>query len=134
MTVTITIPGQPFAWRRPRSNGKIRFNDKATEANRQSLQAIVAREMPAPLEGPLRITVRAVFAIPKSWSKRDRAAHLWRPHTQKPDLSNIVKELEDGLNRIAWVDDSQIAEYGLSGKVWGDRDFTVLTIESLEAF
>lgn len=131
--VTITIPGKPFAWRRARSHGKIRFKDKDTEAHEAALQSIVLRDVPKAFEGPLRITVRAVFQIPASWSQKKRAAHLGRPHTQKPDLSNIIKHLEDGLNRIAWVDDSQIAEYGPSAKVWGDRDYTVLTIECLEA-
>ena len=132
MIVTFTIPGKPFAWRRARSNGKIRFKDGQTEAHEAALQAIVLRDMPKPFEGPLRISVRAVFKVPASLSKKEKAARLWRAHTQKPDLSNIIKHIEDGLNRIAWVDDSQIAEYGPCAKIWGDRDYTVLTIESFE--
>jgi Holliday junction resolvase RusA-like endonuclease len=127
----ITIPGKPFAWRRARSHGKIRFKDRDTEQHEAALQAIVLRQMPVPLEGAVRISVRAVFKIPESWSAKKKAAHLWRAHTQKPDLSNIIKHLEDGLNRIAWVDDSAIAEYGPSAKVWGDRDETILTVEAL---
>ena len=132
-SIAITIPGKPFAWRRARSNGKFRFKDSQTEAHEAALQAIVLRDVPKPLEGPLRLTVSAVFAIPQSWSAKKRAAHLWRPHTQKPDLSNLIKHLEDGLNRIAWVDDSQIAEYGPCRKLWGDRDETVLIIERIGA-
>ena len=129
--VTITIPGKPFAWRRARSNGKFRFKDKATDANRETLAAIVSRHFNTATEGPVRLTVRAVFKVPASWPKKKQAAHLWRPHTSKPDLGNVVKEIEDGLNRIAWVDDSQIAEYGPCAKVWGDRDYTVLVIERI---
>jgi len=131
--VAITIPGKPFAWRRARSNGKFRFKDKATEAHRETLQAIVLRSIPTPMRGPLRVTVTAIFAIPKSWSKKDREAHLWRPHTQKPDLSNIIKEIEDGLNRIAWEDDSQIAAYEGCKKLWGDKDQTILIVERIGA-
>ena len=129
--ITVTIPGKPFAWRRARSQGKTRFKDSETEAHEAALQAIVLQRMPEPLSGPLRLSVRAVFKVPASWSKKKTEAHLWRAHTQKPDLSNIIKHLEDGLNRIAWVDDSQIAEYGPSGKVWGDRDETIITIEQI---
>lgn len=129
--VTITIPGKPFAWRRARSNGKFRFKDADTEQHEAALQAIVLRHIPAPVEGAVRITVRAIFKIPASWSAKKRAAHLWRAHTQKPDLSNIIKHLEDGLNRIAWVDDSAISEYGPCAKVWGDRDETVLIVQAL---
>jgi len=129
--ITVTIPGKPFAWRRARSQGKTRFKDSETEAHEAALQAIVLQRMPEPLSGPLRLSVRAVFKVPASWSKKKAEAHLWRAHTQKPDLSNIIKHLEDGLNRIAWVDDSQIAEYGPSGKVWGDRDETIITIEQI---
>lgn len=126
-----TIPGKPFAWRRARSNGKFRFKDDQSVAHEAALQSIVLKELSQPFDGPLRITVVASFCIPKSWSKAKRAAQLGAPHTQKPDLSNIVKQLEDGLNRIAWEDDSQIAEYGPCRKVWGVRDFTTLIIERL---
>lgn len=129
--ITITIPGKPFAWRRARSNGKVRFKDRDTEQHEAALQAIVLRQMPVPLEGAVRITVRAIFKVPESWSAKKKASHLWRPHTARPDLSNVVKHLEDGLNRIAWVDDSAIAEYGPCAKVWGDRDETILIVEPL---
>ncbi|WP_118999708.1 RusA family crossover junction endodeoxyribonuclease [Cereibacter sphaeroides] len=128
-TISFTIPGKPFAWRRARSHGKIRFKDKATEAHEATLQAIALQHFPVPLEGPVKLTVRAVFKIPVSWSKKKAAALFGRPHTQKPDLSNLIKHVEDGLNRIAWVDDGQIAKYGESEKVWGDKDEMIVWVE-----
>lgn len=129
MRHVITIPGKPFAWRRARSNGKFRFKDEATETHEATLQAIALKQLAAPLEGPLRISVTAIFKMPASWSKKKQAEMMWKPHTAKPDLSNIIKHLEDGLNRIAWVDDSQIAQYGDSRKVWSDREETILFVE-----
>jgi Holliday junction resolvase RusA-like endonuclease len=127
--VTITVPGKPFAWRRARSVGKIRFKDAGTVQTENAVQAIALQQLAAPLEGPLKISVHATFKIPASWSKAKAAAHMWRHHTQTPDLSNIIKFLEDALNRVAWVDDSQIAEYGRCSKLWADREQTVLIIE-----
>lgn len=131
--IIFTITGKPFAWRRARNNGRQRFKDRQTQAHEAALQAIALQHIREPLTGPLRLSVRAVFKVPASWPKKKAAATIWRPHTQKPDLSNLIKHLEDGLNRIAWEDDSQIAEYGACSKVWGDSDRTIITIEQIGA-
>jgi len=130
MTVQFTIPGKPFAWRRARSNGKVRFNDKAMEANADTLAAIALPHFPAPIEGPVRLGIRATFAVPKSYSKTKRDATIWRPHTQKPDGDNLAKQIGDALNRIAWVDDSQIADTRII-KLWGDKDQTVVFVDAI---
>ena len=130
MKVQFTIPGKPFAWRRARSNGKIRFNDPAMEAHASTVQAIALKHFPAPIAGPVKLEIRCTFAIPKSASKARRLAAMWRPHTQKPDSDNIAKQIGDALNRIAWVDDSQIADSRVI-KLWGDRDETVVEVEAM---
>lgn len=35
--------------------------------------------------------------MPKSWSKKRRKAHDYRPHKQRPDLDNLVKAMLDAL-------------------------------------
>ena len=127
--ITFTIPGKPFAWRRARSNGRVRFKDADTVAHEATLQAIALHHFPAPLEGPLRLTVRACFAVPKLSAKK-RAERLWRPHTARPDLDNLVKMIGDGWNRIAWLDDGQIAEVTAT-KLWADSDRTLIIVETL---
>lgn len=59
-----------------------------------------------PIRGAVRLYVRAYRPLPKSRPKKV----LIEPDTCKPDLSNIVKSVEDALNGLAWVDDSQIIE------------------------
>ncbi len=72
-----------------------------------------------PAEGALRLTVRAVFTIPASWSARKRAAAVGAFVTKRPDLDNVVKAIKDGCNGVVWRDDCQVADLGGSRKVYG---------------
>ena len=61
--------------------------------------------------------------MPQSWSRRKRAdaiADKIRPKT-RPDISNVIKGIEDALNNIWYKDDSQIVEYGLIGKWYAEE-------------
>ena len=77
-----------------------------------------------PLTGPLGLSVDIQFAKPKTVAK----GH-W--HTNPGDASNIVKAIEDGLNKVAWVDDRQVADLR-SIKHWGDCDRIIVSIWPLE--
>lgn len=63
----------------------------------------------------LQIRLIAFIAIPKSWSKRRVSAVAGRAHDQKPDISNILKAVEDSLTD----DDSKIF-YVDAEKYWND--------------
>ena len=129
MIVTLTIPGKPFAKQRPRATRQGRIYTPAeTVSFERTVGQIAARSFPTPLVGPVRLTVIATFEPAASWSKKKRAEHLHRMHTQKPDLDNCLKALKDGLNRIAWADDSQVAEV-IARKVWGLQPQTVVHVE-----
>ena len=130
--ITLHIPGKPFAKQRPRfsrRNGRA-FTPKETVSFEQTVGTLAAQLLPRPLEGPVRVKVAATFEPPKSWSKKKTAAHINRPHMQRPDLDNIVKAISDGLNRIAYADDGQIVQIEAS-KVWGPTAQTVVTVEAL---
>lgn len=61
-------------------------------------------------EGPVDMTIRAFYRIPKSASKKraaDMADGRIRP-TTKPDADNVIKAIADALNGIAYKDDTQI--------------------------
>lgn len=130
--VTFTIHGRPFAKQRPRfsrASGRA-FTPAATAAFEGTVGQIAAQHFPQPIAGPVRVTIWATFAPAQSWSRKKRDAHLHRPHTQKPDLDNIQKAILDGLNRIAFADDGQVAEI-ICRKVWGVTEQTVVTVEAL---
>lgn len=61
-------------------------------------------------------SVTFVLPMPKSWPKKKQEAMKGKPHQQKPDISNLLKALEDATN----VDDSHIWHYSGLKKIWGD--------------
>ena len=60
----------------------------------------------------LDLRIKAYYSIPKSASKKKKAAMLAgeiRP-TKKPDMDNVVKIIADSLNQVAYRDDTQIVD------------------------
>lgn len=58
---------------------------------------------------PVMVEVEALFPMPTSWSKRDRAERDGTYCENKPDLDNIIKAVLDSLNSVAWTDDKTVA-------------------------
>jgi Holliday junction resolvase RusA-like endonuclease len=52
--------------------------------------------------------------MPDSWSKAKKAKFRGYPHRQRPDLSNLLKALEDAV----YGEDACIWHYGEVCKVW----------------
>ena len=131
--VTFEIPGKPFAKQRPRFSRRSgrAYTPSETVSFERQIGVIAAQYFDAPLAGPVRLSVAATFCPPPSWSKKKTAAHMNRFHIQKPDADNIIKAVKDGLNRIAFADDAQVAQESVS-KIWGPVARTVVTIEALE--
>lgn len=132
MMVDFTIPGNPYAKKRPRFSRKIgrAFDPKENGAFENSVASIALPHFPEPIGGPVRLDIRATFGVPPSWSKKKQSEKLHRPHTKKPDTDNLAKAIADGLNRIAWVDDSQVYELSVR-KIWGLSDATHVTVEAV---
>jgi Holliday junction resolvase RusA-like endonuclease len=127
------IPGKPFAKQRPRSTRQGRvYTPKETVSFERTVAAIAAQHFKQPLTGAVRLTMRAVFEPPASWSGKKRREHMGRPHCQKPDLDNCLKAISDGLNRIAFGDDSQVAVV-IGEKVWGETEQTEIKITEIGA-
>ena len=64
------------------------------------------------LEGRLKVSILAYFAIPKSTKKADINEMLENSisPTKKPDIDNIVKIVLDSMNKFAFKDDIQITK------------------------
>lgn len=120
-TYSIVIPGDAVPQGRPRvvriGGRTIAYDPPKSKAYKARVRQYAARNAPKePLEGKVQLEVQIFRSVPKSWSKKKHEAAyaglIWP--TTKPDVSNIVKGIEDALNGIWYKDDSQIVhEYSM---------------------
>lgn len=115
MNYTLTIPGPIKGKHRPRFSRRGRFVSVHSDANDVSYENLVKtlwleKHGQTMLDGPVRVAIYAIYAVPKSTSKRKREAMLCAQiqPTKKPDCDNIAKIICDALNEIAYIDDKQI--------------------------
>lgn len=131
--IAFTIPGKPFAKQRPRfsrASGRT-YTPAETVSFERTVGQIAMQHFPAPLSGPVRVEVIATFAPAKSLSRVKALALMGKGHTSRPDADNLGKAICDGLNRIAFADDAQIAEISIR-KAWGPNDQTTIFVEAAE--
>ena len=75
-----------------------------------------------PLEGALVMEINAFFNVPKSYSKKKKAELMGKPNTQhNGDVDNIAKSVLDGLNGVAYDDDTIIYDLH-TRKYYSDDD------------
>ena len=108
-TFTITVPfakgkGRP---RFNRKSGRVYTPQQTYEAEREIAKAWQkASVLCAPRDVPVKVEIVVRRQLPKTTPK-------WvisEPDLKKPDLDNIEKLVLDGLNGVAYEDDSQVIE------------------------
>ncbi|MEK1431456.1 RusA family crossover junction endodeoxyribonuclease [Limosilactobacillus fermentum] len=127
----------PVEQARPRATrmGKgIRLYDpKKVNVYKQQLGYLARQAMQErgiePFNGELTVRFEFYRPVQASISKKERARRLSGVHrpTVKPDLSNYIKALEDGLNGILWVDDNLIVSLQAE-KFYSERPHLVVEI------
>ena len=124
--------GLPVAQGRPRAfktpAGQVRVYDPANARDwKRTVQAQVITQKPAaPVEGPLKMSLRFILPRPQSLPKREQFP--WR----RPDLSNMVKAIEDAMNGVIFRDDAQIVQMDLA-KDYGPAPGVEIRIERVLA-
>lgn len=117
--VRFTIPGKPFGKQRPRVVSRGNFSKAYTPKETTQYENLVklyfqqaARGEMFPDDSMLDVRIFAFYEIPKSTSKKRRAAMLAREirPTKKPDFDNIGKIICDSLNLVAYHDDSAVVD------------------------
>ena len=124
--ISFIIPGKPQPKQRPRVTSHGTYTPQAT-VDYERLVGWQCRSVHKgkPLATALKLTVRVFFKLPKRTVKEkgDR-------HTNRPDLDNIIKSIKDGLNGIAYEDDSQIVKIEAT-KQWASEDYVIVELEEL---
>lgn len=137
--IHFTVPGEPVAKGRPKVstvNGHVQLRTPSKTVNYESkvsLFAHQAMEGQPPIEGPVSLSVKAVFQAPSSWSKKRAAANRITPEfvTKRPDLDNVIKALCDGMNGVVFKDDSQVANLFFCVKLYGEDPRVEVTVARL---
>ena len=136
---TAVVLGEPVAQGRPRfsrQGGFVKAYDPAKSRDYKSyVRMIAAQNAPVtPVEGAIEFSLRIYRAIPKGMPKYKRKAAKegrLRPVT-KPDVSNVLKGVEDALKGVWYKDDSQIVGYGVLGKWYDERPRIEIVMRELE--
>ena len=118
MVISFTIPGDPKGKARPRLGRSGHAYTPADTVSYENLVKLCFREAagddwtPIGPDVPISCRIYAYYPIPKSVSKKRRAAMLdgLLLPLRKPDWDNIGKIVCDALNRIAYDDDAQICD------------------------
>lgn len=135
MTIEFTVPGVPVAKARARVTKTGHAYTPAKTKDYEVLVAMscktaMAEKRQVTLTGPVRLSVTAYMPIPRSLPVKRQAAMQGRSHVFRPDASNVLKSIEDGINGIAYADDKQIAEL-YARKVYGREPAVLVRVEEL---
>lgn len=84
------------------------------------------------LEGAVEACLKVGRKVPASWKgkKREDALDGRIYPICKPDIDNLEKSVWDGLNGVAWLDDSQIVKTRCE-KIYSEKDFIRVEIREL---
>jgi len=103
-------------WVRTKS-GKIQIiaNDPKLRVWRQAVAEKVAeaRGDDELISGAVKLTIKFIFPRPKSHFGTGKNSAKLKPsapkhHTKVPDLTKLVRAVEDAMKKMAWHDDSQV--------------------------
>jgi Holliday junction resolvase RusA-like endonuclease len=128
----LTIHGNPIPKKRPRfaRMGKFvkTYNPQKKEVDAVRL-AMKAQWKGKPLTEAVSVRLVFIMPIPKSTTKKKLREILAGEvtHIKKPDLDNLVKFYFDCLNKIVWVDDSQVTEIQAC-KFYGETPLTMISV------
>ena len=147
MVLKFRVEGKPFGKQRPRvariGNITRAYTPKETVHYEEYIKLcfLAAPESTCFRENfyssPLKLTVKAFYAIPKGISLKARKALItanagvkMRP-AKRPDIDNLCKVVLDALNTIAFKDDNQIVEL-IAEKWYAEIPCIEISLENLD--
>jgi Holliday junction resolvase RusA-like endonuclease len=131
--VSFSVPGNPVPQPRARVSTRGGFaraytpSDHPIHAYRAAIAAAAIEAGATPTDSaPITLIVDLVWTRPKSHFRKT-GLKPDAPRLPRPDCSNCLKGIEDALNGIAWVDDTQVGRVVVE-KSYGDEPRTVVRI------
>ncbi len=125
------ILGVPRPLQRPRICGKNKLYDPQKGEKQDFAFLVKSQHVHDGLfAGPLSLDVVFYFPIPTYLSKAKASELVRAHHDKKPDTSNLIKFVEDALNKVLYNDDAQIAKI-TAYKCYSDIPRTEFTIKKL---
>ncbi|MBS4462272.1 RusA family crossover junction endodeoxyribonuclease [Aerococcaceae bacterium zg-B36] len=134
--VLLYIPQKCIPKGRPRFNTETKavYTPKKTQDFEKMIGLYGKNRIKTPINKPIKIEIKIRFAIPKSWTKQKREDALKGKVSVTSrtlgDLDNLSKSILDGLNGIAFTDDSNIVRLDVE-KLYGEKDEIVVMIEEV---
>lgn len=128
----ITINGRPTPAARPRVTRHGTYNPKQKQQEKLSFE--IKSKLPLshiPSVKPIELSLFFFMPIPNSLSTKKKELLIGQPHTRKPDIDNLSKQVLDAANGVLYKDDSQIYEL-VTQKTFSNEPRTVIIIEEYE--
>lgn len=140
-TITLlefTVPGDSVPQGRPRAarrgNRIMMYDPKASKEYKQYVSLIAKQNAPKnPFQGALCVDIDIYRRIPKSTSEKQKWMMQYgttRP-VVKSDIDNYTKSILDSLNKITYLDDSQVVELN-ARKYYSDEPRAEIRIREIE--
>lgn len=126
MKMTYIIEGDPIAWARakPNFNSRRMWDSQKQQKLILGLSLVKQHGSNPPFAGPLFMEVNFYMQLPK----KGKNAGDW--FDGRPDLSNLLKFIEDTGSKIIYIDDCLIC-YTIMKKVYDEHPRTEFTIARL---
>jgi Holliday junction resolvase RusA-like endonuclease len=130
--IELKIPGNPMGKQRPVVTRRGTFTPSKTVNYENYIKELYIINKHPKLEGYIRLDVSAYYPIPKTTSKVKREKMLKGTllPDKKPDLDNVLKSICDALNKIAYDDDKQIVNMGIT-KYYSESPCVVIRLDNI---
>jgi Holliday junction resolvase RusA-like endonuclease len=134
--IEFVVPGDPVAKGRPRAfrtgAGIGMHTPLKTVTYENLVRFYCALAAASPLIGALSAEIIVVLPVPQSWSNKRRTEALvgFVHPTKRPDTDNYLKSALDGMNGVAYADDSQVVRVSIE-KRYGDQPRMMIRVTEI---
>lgn len=132
--IEFNVLGKPIPKQRPR---KGKYGNIYTPTKTKNYEELIGMSFKLnagsgfkPFESHVTLTIINVCKFPKKFNKeqRERASSGSIRPVSRPDIDNIIKSVMDGLNGVAFKDDSQVVNI-TAGKIYGNENYIQIIVK-----